>query len=292
VNLAGVYVPLITRFDEAGHVDKKANQEFIEVMLANGVTGVVVGGTTGEGYALTLDERHHVLATAIKQVNGRIPVMAGVGGVSTNEALDHAAMARRLEADGLMIAAPAYVLPTPSELVTHVEAILKATGLEAVLYDYPARTGVSFSAEVLDMLAPHDQVIGIKEASGDLARIDMIQQRNYNSFEVVCGNDSDSRVFFDKGVTSWIGGIANALPKAHEGIMNPTTRDEAFAAVLPLLSYIEAGQYNAKVKALAGILGLPSGYIRGPLKPATAEQTSKLRELVDIAGEWAPVLAG
>ena len=290
MNLSGVHVPLITPFDNNGVVDTKAISHLVEVMIANGISGIVAAGTTGEAYALNFDERQTVTDTIRKQVNGRVPVLAGVGGMSTREAIKHAQLAVELKCDGLMVAAPAYVLPTPRELSTHVTAVIAASKLPTVLYDYPARTGVPFDQESLDALADNEYVIGIKEASGDLDRIPMLKTNYAGRIEIVCGADADSPTFFDAGVTSWIGGMANALPKAHFGIMNPDTRQAAHAAVLPLLSHIESGRYIAKTKALMGILGVPCAATRGPLLTLEPDGIAELQELVAQAGEWAPSL--
>lgn len=286
----GVLVPIITQFDETGHVDAKAVAEFTEILVGHGVDGLVACGTTGEAYALTPDERHLVTSTIIKVVNGRVPVLSGVGGMATNTALDHAHLAKRMECDGLMLAAPAYSVPTQDELGTHAETVINAAGLPTILYDYPQRIGIQWQEEALSKVADNPLVLGIKEASGDLSRIDMLQQKFAGRIDPVCGADTDSVVFFDKGVTCWIGGIGNALPKAHLGILNPETRAAAHAAVKPLFGYIEEGRYIQKVKALMGILGYESKNLRGPLKPCSQDEINKLRELVELAGEWAPKL--
>ena len=287
----GLIVPVVTQFDEYGHVDAKGVTEFTEILINKGVNGLVACGTTGEAYALSPEERHLVISTIKKAAAGRVPVLSGVGAMATNAALDQAALAKELECDGLMLAGPAYSLPTDDELATHAQIVINAAGLPTVLYDYPQRVGVQWTKEALDQVADNPLVIGIKEASGDLSRIDMLKQHFAGRIEPVCGADVDSVVFFEKGATSWIGGIANALPKAHFGIMDPATRAEAHAAVKPLLEYIESGRYIAKTKALMGILGVPSNFLRGPLKPLNSSEVDELRSLCEAAGKWAPKLA-
>ena len=286
----GVHVPIITPFDAEGTIDRAALAEFVEVLITNGVDGIVAVGTTGEAYALTMDERHTVISTVIKQAAGRVPVIAGVGGLSTNESVGQAALAKHLDADGLMVAAPAYVLPTPHELAVHVSAVVNSVGMKTCLYDYPARTGVPFTPETMDALADNPLIQGIKEASGDLSRVAMLTERYAGRIQIVCGADADSKYFMDRGVTSWIGGMANALPKAHSGILDAATRDAAYHAVHPILEYIESGRYIAKTKALIGLLGFPTPHVRGPLLPATATEIAELEKLVAAAGEWAPRL--
>lgn len=290
VQFDGLVVPAITQFDESGQVDAKGVAEVTEMLISHGVHGIVACGTTGEAYALTPDERHLVISTVIKQANGRVQVLSGVGGMATNMALDQAALAKRMNCDGLMLAGPAYSVPTEDELASHLLTVVNAVKMPTVLYDYPARIGVSVTENVLNQVADNEYIVGIKEASGDLSRIPMLQNKFSGRIDPVCGADVDSIVFMEAGVKSWIAGIANALPKAHLGIMDAQTRQEAHSAVKPLFEYIESGQYINKTKALMGILGLPSNFLRGPLKPLGTDQTNKLRELVEQAGSWAPKL--
>ena len=291
MDLTGVYVPLVTPFDESGRIDQAQLGAAVEAMVAAGVHGIVACGTTGEGYALSLEERRAVTARIKEVVAGTVPILGGVGGMSTDQALDHALLAKALELDGLMVAAPAYCLPTPTELATHVSAVVNAANLPTVLYDYPQRTGVSFDIETLDALAPMELIIGIKEASGDLDRVAEISSRYGDSIDIVCGADAAAPVFFDAGVRCWIGGVANLLPTAHLAMLNPTTRSEAYAAIVPILEFIESGRYNAKIKAGMAMLGLDVGIPRAPLAAVDAATSAELAELLDAAGTWAPALA-
>lgn len=291
MDLTGVYVPLVTPFDESGRIDQAQLGAAVEAMVAAGVHGIVACGTTGEGYALSLEERRAVTARIKEVVAGTVPILGGVGGMSTDQALDHALLAKALELDGLMVAAPAYCLPTPTELATHVSAVVNAANLPTVLYDYPQRTGVSFNIDTLDALAPMELIIGIKEASGDLDRVAEISSRYGDSIDIVCGADAAAPVFFDAGVRCWIGGIANLLPTAHLAMLDPTTRSEAYAAIVPILEFIESGRYNAKIKAGMAMRGLDVGIPRAPLAAVDAATSAELAELLDAAGTWAPALA-
>ena len=289
----GLWVPQLTAFDAAGNVDYAKVAEFADVLIANGTNGIVAVGTTGENYALSLDERKKVTETIVKAVAGRVPVIAGVGGMSTAEALNQAKIAVEAGAEGIMLAAPAYSLPTQEELAAHVKTVVNSVNLPTCLYDYPARTGTPFDEASLDALVGQPNIIGIKEASGDLDRIERFVARYGDKLQLVCGSDADSAPFLTragKHSNSWIGGMGNILPKAHLGILDPATRDAAYAAVLPILSYVEEGRYIAKVKAAVKLLGVDHGGMRGPMSNATAEETEKIKSLLASAGEWAPQL--
>lgn len=289
MKLTGLYVPVITQFDSHGEIELDRVREWTELMISHKVDGIVAVGTTGEAYALSLDERATVAKAIVEQVAGRIPVLAGVGGLATRDALLHATIAKDAGCDGMMVASPAYSVPTQDEIVDHMIAVFESVGLPGVLYDYPVRIGVSLEEYAIARLAPHPLIIGIKEASGDLSRIPMIAKYS-DGFEAVCGADVDSVSFFAAGATSWIAGAGNALPKAHLGIINPETRDEAYAAVKPLLEFVESGRYISKTKALMTILGVPSNNARGPLKPYQDSELDHMRGLVEQAGDWAPRL--
>ncbi len=288
--LKGIYVPLVTPFDEAGQINIAELHTLIGFMLESGVSGLVAAGTTGEGYALSFDERRLVLTTIVDRVGGAVPVLAGVGGMSTHEAIDQAILSKRSGVSGLMLAAPSYCLPTESELANHVTHVVKAVELPTVLYDYPARTGVSFSHAVLDAVASNELVIGIKEASGDLHRIDWLGADFGDQLAIVCGADLDSRVFFDAGVKCWIGGIANLLPAAHVAMLDASQRAEVFTAISPILGFLESGDYNAKIKAGMNSLGARVGAPRSPIGSFESHESglAELKSLLDNAGKWAP----
>lgn len=291
MELTGVYVPIVTTFNPSGDVDLDSCARTVRAMLAAGVHGIVVAGTTGEGYTLSLSERDELLRAVRHEVAGSVPILAGVGGMSTREALEQANLAHQLAFDGLMVAAPAYCLPTQAELAEHVTSIVRTTGMPTVLYDYPQRTGVSFNIECLDALAPLAEIVGIKEASGDLSRITVLTERYGADLPVICGADAESPRFLDSGVTCWIGGIANLIPAAHVAMMDPILRPEVHKAVLPLLRYIEQGRYISKVKSGMGLRGLPQGAPRTPLHELSASEIVELEAALDSAGIWAPSLA-
>ena len=286
----GIYVPIITPFDEQGQINVKELRSLITSMIESGVSGFVAAGTTGEGYALSFDERRLVLTTIVDCVDGAVPVLSGVGGMSTHEAVDHALLAKRSGITGLMLAAPTYCLPNESELSAHVTNVVNSVELPTVLYDYPARTGVSFTHAVLEKVAGNELVVGIKEASGDLTRISWLREDFGDQLEIVCGADLDSPTFLDAGVNCWIGGMANLLPAAHVAMLDATQRGAVFAAISPILGFIESGDYNAKVKAGMNALGAHVGAPRAPLESfeTNASGLAELTSLLANAGKWAP----
>ncbi|MGB8861708.1 MAG: dihydrodipicolinate synthase family protein [Ilumatobacteraceae bacterium] len=269
----GVLVPLVTPFRDDGALAPELLAGLVEFVLADGVAGLVVAGTTGEGYALDMDERATVLREVLAVVGGRVPVLAGVGGTATREAIAQATLAVEGGAQGLMLAAPAYCLPTGEELGRHVLRVLDAAPLPAVLYDYPARTGVQFDTAALDLVAAHPLIAGIKEASGDLSRIEWLQQRYGADIAIVSGSDTLAMHYFEAGSDCWIAGFGNALPAEHVAMLAAAARGDMAAGwavqerLLPILTDVESGHYVARTRWSLIARGVPVGPPRAPLQP-------------------------
>ena len=285
----GVLVPLVTPFTDDGALDLDSMPAVVEFMLAAGVSGVVAAGTTGEGYALSTQERRDVISSVIATVAGRVPVLAGVGGMATREAVAQAVDARELGVDGLMVAAPAYVLPNPEELGRHILAVLETADLPTVLYDYPDRSGVSFTERTLDLVAHDERVVGIKEASGDLTRVRRLRRRYGNAVPIVSGTDGLAMRMFEMGVDSWIAGTANALPAEHVEILAAAVAgdmDTAWAVhkrILPFLRTAERGRYTPKVKLALELRGVRVGPPRPPLGASDDSERAEVASRLAVA---------
>ncbi len=289
----GVVVPLVTPFRDDGSLALEVLPQLIDFVLDAGVTGLVVAGTTGEGYALSMADRELLLQTAMDEIGGRVPVLAGVGGTATREALAQAQMALEAGVHGLMVAAPAYCLPTGPELGEHVLQVLRAAQLPTVLYDYPARTGVQFSIDSLDMLAGHPLVVGIKEASGDLSRIAMLDERYGDDLDIISGSDTLAMHYFESGSDCWIAGFANALPAEHVAILAAAHRGDMAAgwemqhALRPILTDVENDHYIARTRFALVTRGIPVGPPRAPLQELGADDSSVMRAHLVALGHLA-----
>lgn len=297
MSFPGVLVPLVTPFDDDGDLDLATVPALVEFVLAGGVSGLVVAGTTGEGYALDLDERASLMKAVRAAVVGRVPILVGIGGTSTRAALEQARQAAELDADGLMVAAPAYVLPTPEELGRHIAAVLDAADRPAVLYDYPDRTGVSFTERALDLVAADPRVVGIKEASGDLTRVGRLRRRYGDDLPIVCGSDTLAMRYFEKGVDSWIAGVANALPAEHVALLAAALGGRSAdawawqAQLLPMARTCERVHYIAKVRHALALRGMPVGPPRPPLRPVTPSEAEEVATRLAIALGGSPDLS-
>jgi gamma-glutamyl-gamma-aminobutyraldehyde dehydrogenase len=295
----GVVAPMVTPFDDGGALALDRVAGIVEFLLDNRIAGLVVAGTTGEGYALDMAERRDLAVEVQRVVAGRVPVLLGVGATATREALAQAALAAELGADGLMVAAPAYVLPTQKELGEHVRAVLDVAPLPTVLYDYPDRTGVKFEERALDHIADNPLVVGIKEASGDLTRVRRLRRRYGSDLPIVCGSDTLAMRYLELGVDSWIAGLANVLPLEHVLMLEAAQRGDMEAGwalqhrMMPFLRDAERQRYTPKAKHGLELRGVPVGPPRPPLHPldqGEADQLARRLEVVLAGGGDVPAV--
>ena len=154
----GIYTPIITPFFEDGSIDWDSYARVIEFQIESGVAGIIVGGSTGEFYALSKQERIDQFKFAVEKIDGRVEFMAGVNDMRVDECLDASIAARDAGAQSLLVAAPPYSLSSEAELAAHVLKTEAVTGLVIMLYNYPGRTGVAMGEEFLDLVADNDNV--------------------------------------------------------------------------------------------------------------------------------------
>ena len=286
----GIIPPIITPFHEDMSIDEKGYAEVIEYMIANGVHAIIVGGTTGENYTLSFEERVRQFGFAHEVINGRVPMICGVNDMTTAAACKLATEARKADAAGILIAAPPYSLPTERELAAHCLMIDRAADLPIMLYNYPGRTGVWMGAEFLARVGQRDNFMSIKEASGDINRIHLLV-REFPHIALSCGAEDQALEFFVWGATSWVTPMANffaaELVKFYELCRfekDFDTAREMMTALLPLTTVIEGGgKFAQSVKFCTEFQGLPAGPVRPPMRALKKEQKRALREVIETA---------
>ena len=287
LQLQGVYVPVVTPFDAEGDVDPVALTAVVERCLDAGVRGIVSCGTTGEYYALTDAERLDVMRMTLVAARGRAQLVAGCNAGSTRQAVALACAARDLGYDALMLAVPPTSLPDQRELAVHFLTVVDASGLPAVLYNYPARAGTDIGFDCLDRVADHPLIVGLKESSGDFSRFLALGGRYGLRITVMCGSDDQAVDYFFWGVRSWLAGTANVLPQQHVEILDAASSGDLdgarkrFERILPWVQHLEAGAYNQNVKLGLRHLGIDCGDVRGPLLPLGDEDAAASVEVLD-----------
>lgn len=213
LTLRGTYPALVTPFRD-GAIDEEALRALVEHVIEGGVEGLVPCGTTGESVTLSDAEHRRVVEIAVAQAKKRVPVIAGVGTVSTAHTIHLAEQARAVGADGLLVVCPYYNRPTQAGLEAHFRAVLAAVPLPAVLYNVPARTGVDLALETLERLADVREIVAIKEATGNVLRSLQILARCGDRFTVLSGDDALTLPILSVGGAGVISVTANLLPEA------------------------------------------------------------------------------
>lgn len=287
LKLEGIYTPLITPFHADGSFDLDALAELVERLIAAGVHGLISGGSTGENYAETVEERLGLARFITERAAGRLPVIVGTGAMRTPDSIALAQGAREMGAAGLLLGTPPYSVPTEAENAANALAIDAAAGLPIILYNYPGRMGVSMGREFLDIVSQSKNFIGIKESSGDVNRIHLLAC-DYPQIQMSCGMDDQALEFFAWGARSWICAGSNFLPEEHVALYRACAVEGDFskgrrimAAMMPLMGVLEqGGKFIQCVKHGVEVSGLRAGPMRPPLQGLTAGEKAELETVI------------
>lgn len=212
IEIKGLYTALVTPFKN-GKVDEKAFQSLVEWQIEKGVHGLVPCGTTGESATLSFDEHKRVIKLCVEAAHGKVPVIAGTGANSTAEAIELTQAAKDSKADGVLLVAPYYNRPSQEGIYRHFKAIHDAVDIPVVLYNVPARCSVDISNETIARLSLLKNVVGIKDASGNLSRISPLRAAAGQEFTQLCGDDMTAVGFNAMGGRGCISVTANVAPK-------------------------------------------------------------------------------
>jgi 4-hydroxy-tetrahydrodipicolinate synthase len=287
--LRGVLPALVTPMTADQEIDLPKLATFTDYMIEQGVHGLIPLGSTGEYYALSPSERRQVVETVIEAARGRVPVWVGANAGSTRDVIAYCQQAEEQGAAGVMLAAPYYSLPRPNELFCHFEAVNDAIGIPILLYNYPGRTGVDLTPDLIERLLKLDRIRYIKESTGDMARMTTLIRRFAPRLGVFCGCDTLALESLAVGAIGWVGGVVNVVPRAHVRLFemavetpDPAAARELFYEMLPLLEYMEGShQYTQAVKAGCGLTGHPVGPPRSPLCALSKEEQSQLQQMLE-----------
>jgi 4-hydroxy-tetrahydrodipicolinate synthase len=231
--IQGSIVALVTPMDESGAVDWASLQKLVEFHIAQGSDALVTVGTTGESATLDEDEHCAVIEAMVKYTKGRIPVIAGTGSNSTTEAITLTRRAKAVGADACLIVTPYYNKPTQEGLYLHYKAISEAVEIPQILYNVPGRTACDMLPETIGRLSNLSNIIGVKEATGELPRITRIRNLAGSDFAIYSGDDATSREACLMGANGSITVTGNVAPKlVHEMIMAAISGDAETALAL------------------------------------------------------------
>ena len=280
----GACPALVTPFHESGSIDFNALAKLIDYQISAGSDAICVCGTTGESATLSEKEHNQVVEFSVKQANGRLKVIAGSGNNNTAKAIELSCQAQEMGADALLIVTPYYNKATQTGLVRHYESIAERADLPIILYNVPSRTGVSFMPETYQKLAQIPNIIGVKEASGDLSLVIRTMERCPEDFYVWAGNDDQTVPVMALGGKGIISVAANIIPEIMVE-MSHLCLHNAFDAASKLqvkYSSLFDALFNEvnpiPIKAAMELLGMCCGHLRLPLcrpSPAVLERLKK-----------------
>jgi 4-hydroxy-tetrahydrodipicolinate synthase len=283
----GVFTALVTPFAKEEKIDEKALRRLIHRQIEAGVQGLVPVGTTGESPTLTFDEHCRVIRIVVDETRGRVPVIAGAGSNSTAEALELTAFAKSAGAAASLQVAPYYNKPTEDGFFRHFTAIADKVDLPLIVYNIPGRTGKNIENSVLLELAKHRNIVGVKEASGNIAQVMDIIQAKPKDFAVLSGDDNLTLPIMALGGDGVVSVASNLIPKSMAELTGQALAgkwDEARAlhySLLPLFKAIFIETNPIPIKAALAMKGLIEETYRlpmCPLKPANREKLKKTLE--------------
>lgn len=285
---SGSLVALATPFGPDGQVDYKQLEALVEFQLEHHTDGIVALGTTAETPTLSQEEKDKIAQTVIGKVAGRIPVIVGAG---SNDTLHAAALARRYEAmgaDGLLVVTPYYNKANKSGMLAHFRTIADGVNIPILLYNVPSRTGCSIPLDVLEELSHHKNIVGIKEASGDIAYVTAAARLLNQDFCMLSGNDDEVLPLLALGGSGVISVLANIAPdQTHELVSSYQSGDIAHARDVQL-KYLEvihalfAETSPAPLKEAMNLLGMKVGSCRLPLGPVSESTRQRLEKALTI----------
>jgi len=290
--------PFINRMSTDGlqdtQVDYAALERFCEFQIENGVNALIVLGTTGEAPSITQEERRQIIELAVRCSNHRVPVIVGTGTNNTQHCIENNRIAQESGADGLLIVTPYYNKSTQKGLVTHFSFIAQRTNLPIILYNVPSRTGVNLLPEtVVEIYKSNPNVIGVKEASGDISQIARLLAIKPDGLMVYAGNDDQALPIISMGGVGCISVIANVMPAQFSALVNDALTghyDQARSyqkILLPMMNALFSEVNPIPVKYACFKEGHCENILRLPLVQA-CEQT---QELVDRQLERMGVLS-
>jgi 4-hydroxy-tetrahydrodipicolinate synthase len=289
MQLKGIYAPIVTPFDAVENINYPVYKQLIEFLIENRIAGFIPGGTTGEVYALSASERLDTFQFVKEQVAGRALLMAGTNSGSTREVIQFSEMAEKMGYDALMVAVPPYSRPNQDELLSHFRDVANAVSIPIVLYNFPWRAGSEIGYPVLDGLTDSPNIVGIKEASGEMARVYEMRLRYGDRYQIICGSDDQALDYFLWGSTAWIGGAASCLPRQHVDVLGAALEGDFVTArarmdlLMPFLRNIESGGYTQKVKYACGLQGIPVGNPRRPLLTLAEGERTEFERVFKMA---------
>jgi 4-hydroxy-tetrahydrodipicolinate synthase len=288
--LRGAITALVTPFNADGSIDEQALSALVEWQIAEGIHGIVPVGSTGEAVTLSLAERERIVRIVAQQAKGRVPVIAGAGSNDTAAAIEASKVLGAAGATHLLHVSPMYNKPPQRGIIAHFTAVADASPLPVVLYNVPGRTGSNMTAETTLELAEHDNIVAMKEASGNTGQIDQILRGRPEGFAVLSGDDGLTLAVMAAGGDGVISVISNAVPKLCAQLTDALAKSDLATASLihhRLAPLVEAAFIESNpipIKAALAMMGRLKNVLRLPLVPLDTKHEARMSAALRIAG--------
>ena len=291
MQLSGLYTAMISPFAEDGSLDEAGFCENLTFQEKAGVDGVVIAGSTGEGAALTDQERERLVELAVERVGGRMQVIVGCGTNSTPSTIARVQRAKDLGADAALVVTPPYTKPTQRGIYSHFEAIAHAVEFPVIVYNHPGRTGVNIDALTLAQIAALPHVIGVKDSHDDINAFgDILHHTETMEFSVLKGDDIQTLPAMALGARGLVSILSNLVPVPMAHLVAALDRGDWHAArqlhfrLLPLFKAMNFETNPIPIKAAMNLCALPAGPTRLPLTSMSEPLHTSLHELLSTAG--------
>jgi 4-hydroxy-tetrahydrodipicolinate synthase len=284
--ISGVLPALITPFTKDNKIDKQGLEQNIGFLIENGVSGIVPCGTTGESATLSIKEHEQVIEIAVEC--STVPVVAGTGSNNTTEAIELTRFAQDAGADAALLITPYYNKPNDRGMLAHFKKVANEVDIPMIVYNVPSRTGINLKPEIVAELAKESNIVGIKEASGNLDQVTrIIEMTQDEDFVVLSGDDGLTLPIMALGGAGVISVVANVAPKLTVSMVEAFQRgdmDEArrlHLALAPLIRAVFLETNPIPIKKAVELIGLPAGHLRLPLASMSEDNERKLKAALD-----------
>lgn len=273
---------MVTPFNEDEMIDFDMVERLVEHLIDNGTESIVVAGTTGESPTLTSKEKVDLFKAVVKNVNGRIPVIAGTGSNNTIESIELTKEAENAGVDGVMLVVPYYNKPSQEGLYQHFKTVAESTSLPVMLYNIPGRSSVNMTPETIIRLSEVENIVSVKEASGDLDAASKIIEHTPDSFTVYSGDDGMTLPMLSVGGAGVVSVAAHVIGKDMQEMIQSFLNGEISKAakmhrqIVPLVRALFSAPSPTPVKAALNLQGLDAGSVRLPLVPIDDETKANL----------------
>ncbi len=282
----GIIPAMVTPVTSDGEINVEALRKLTNYLIQGGVHGLFPVGSQGEFYALTLEEKKRVIEVVVQETKGRVPVYAGTGAVTTREAVTLTKMAEEVGGSAVSVLTPYFIRPNEEELFQHYAMIAKATRLPVLLYNNPQRTGVNISAEFVARASKIDNIVGIKDSSGDLTLTSEYIRRTGNKFSVLAGRDTLIYGTLCYGGKGAIAATANVAPRVVVEIYEAFQAGdwkrslEAQFRLAPLRLAFDLGTFPVVIKEALNLLGIDAGVGIPPVGGISPKAKKDLKEIL------------